>query len=454
MVPEAGAVVDGRFVIERLLDQGGMGSVWLARDSADGSPLAVKFLSFSLTNRTAQRRFRREGRALQQLDAPNIVKLIRHGLDERSPYIAMELLQGVSLRAHLRSHEVLAPRTTLDVLKQAATGLGAAHAVGIVHRDVKPSNLFLCRSAQSPLVKVIDFGIATGASLDGETQTSSTGIVGSPAYMSPEQARGEAVSQQADVWALAVVAFEMLTGREPFAGANVPDTFQRICSGTAPRASAMARNLPHALDAVFARAFARKLEDRFTDVFALAAAIEAAYLGAPNLPASPAAPQLLPTRTNTTASFGASIAAVSPKRPRPWTAPRSGLALALVLTGLALLAFARPRPPEAARTSAATPATVVAPSASLGKSSEPVAASSRSVPKVAAPAAVAKAATRLPKAHGLPRPVTAPVTSSTRLGAPTTPVDLDPTFGLPIGNLDESPGQEPSSSRASPDPQR
>ena len=186
MVPEPGLLVGGRYILEALLDEGGMGAIWSAHDRVSAAPVALKFLSgWSLADRSALKRFQREARALERLTHPNVVRILGHGVEGRAPFIAMQRLAGEPLRALIRRVGTLTPRRALTIARQAAAGLVAAHALGIVHRDIKPSNLFLCAIGPEVSVKVIDFGIATGEILETESHGSATALIGSPAYMSP-----------------------------------------------------------------------------------------------------------------------------------------------------------------------------------------------------------------------------------------------------------------------------
>jgi len=281
---EAGAVIGGRYTLLGPLDRGAMGAVWVARDANTREQVALKVLTQSLLDETSARRFQREARALMHLDHSHVVKLRAHGLQDNTPYIAMELLDGETLRSLIKRRRALPPAEVVEFLQQAAAGLSAVHALGIVHRDVKPGNLFVSTSGSAAVLKIIDFGIAAGEAIEtGDTLTH--GLIGSPAYMSPEQARGERVDHLADVWSLAVVAFELLTGKEPFAATDLPETFQRICSGIPPKASAVASGLPAGTDALFERAFAADREKRFQSVTRLVDELAKVCAGAPHRPA-------------------------------------------------------------------------------------------------------------------------------------------------------------------------
>lgn len=268
--------IDARYVLGVELACGGMGSVWSAHDQLEGRDVAIKFQASSLWDRTSDRRFSREADALCRLSSPHIVRFLDTGSEQNLSYIVMELLIGQTLRDQLRARGSLSVPDVSSIVAQAALGLSAAHEASIVHRDVKPSNLFMAVVAGSPQLKVIDFGIAKASGLGTGGEGTASGIVGSPAYMSPEQARGAVLDHRTDIWALAVVAFTLLSGREPFTEADLPATLQRICRGEAPRITDLSPQLPVALNAFFERAFAVDRSKRFQSMSELSACFERA----------------------------------------------------------------------------------------------------------------------------------------------------------------------------------
>ncbi len=212
-----GQTVSHYRVLERL-GSGGMGEVFLAEDTRLGRRVALKFLPAHLTSdETARARFISEARAASALDHPNICTI--HDVEETASgqlLLAMALCDGETLKARL-AHDPMGVAEAVDLAAQVADGLSEAHARGIVHRDIKPANLMVTRTGR---VKIVDFGIARAP---GATAVTATGIaVGTPAYMSPEQARGEEAGARTDLWALGVVLYESLTGRLPFPGDSIP----------------------------------------------------------------------------------------------------------------------------------------------------------------------------------------------------------------------------------------
>ena len=240
-----------------------MGSVWVARHVQLEVDVAIKFRTRADgLDAPAIDRFKREAQAAAQLKSPHVVHIHDYGLDDGTPFIAMELLQGEDLGELLDRVGRLSLRRTLQLISQAAKGLEAAHQAGIVHRDIKPRNLFLARLSDDEVLKILDFGIAKRTSSE-DGDTSANVVLGSPAYMSPEQARGTEVGPTSDVWSLAAVTYRALTGVPPFQGTSSQDTVIKICTEDAPPASSHCADLPKAIDEFFHRALAREPRDRF-----------------------------------------------------------------------------------------------------------------------------------------------------------------------------------------------
>jgi len=268
--PAASLVVAGRYRLIQELAHGGMSSVWLADDQAERRQVAIKFQTAPRHDSNHDRRFKREVRSLSQLKSPHIVSIFDSGADDGMTYIVMELLSGETLRKRAEVRGRLSIAEVVVIVRQAARGLSAAHEAGIVHRDIKPNNLFMARQGSAEVLKIIDFGIAKGDGIEASVDITASGLIGSPAYMSPEQARAESVDPRSDLWSLAVVAFRLLSGQEAFAAGNVPATLQRICTGPVPTLSEHAPGLPPTLDDFFRRAFApdRRRRHQTAAVFA------------------------------------------------------------------------------------------------------------------------------------------------------------------------------------------
>jgi serine/threonine-protein kinase len=259
-----GVTVAERFRLIRPLSKGGMGAVWLAQHTGLDIPCAIKFIHEEEAQSDALRaRFEREAKAAAQLRSPHVVQILDHGLWRGLPYIAMELLEGEDLAHRLRRCGTLSPRDTLAIAAQVGRALSKAHAAGLVHRDLKPGNIFLVRDEDREIAKVLDFGVAkvTQHGVDGNTKTGA--VLGTPFYMSPEQARGvRAVDHRSDLWALAVVVYQCLTGQLPFRGAALGDLFVKIIVDPIPVPSHVAL-VPPGFDAWWARATARDPGLRF-----------------------------------------------------------------------------------------------------------------------------------------------------------------------------------------------
>ncbi len=266
-----GVVLAGRYELGRHLAEGGMGAVVEAHDRARGMPVAVKLMRTDSTVRGDLRaRFEREARAASRLEHPNVVRVLDYGTEEDLPFLVMELLQGIDL-LEAQSYAKSWPLAEVaELVRQIASGLAAAHSAGIVHRDVKPSNVFLVRSAHdgSVVAKLIDFGIAKWAD-DGPALTATNVALGSPSYMSPEQIRGLPIEPRVDAWALAVLAFTLVTGELPFAGRNGPEIARNVVMGNRRRI-VDSDGTERILERFFARAFAPHPSARHASVEELA----------------------------------------------------------------------------------------------------------------------------------------------------------------------------------------
>jgi serine/threonine protein kinase/tetratricopeptide (TPR) repeat protein len=283
-----GEVVAERFEVEQLAGSGGMGAVYRARDRATGELAALKVLwGHTLADPDLAERFGREATVLKELEHPGIVRYIDHGTTpDGEPWLALEWLEGASLSQVLRARS-LDVSESLAVARRVAEALCAAHARGIVHRDLKPSNLYLVGGAIEGL-KVLDFGIAKVAS--GAPLTMTGVVIGTPFYMSPEQARGDKlIDARADVFSLGCVLFHCLTGKAPFAGEEMPAALLKVVLEEMPRLSSHRPDIPAAIDDLVARMLAKSPRDRPADASAVAleldaiAAIEASAEGARSL---------------------------------------------------------------------------------------------------------------------------------------------------------------------------
>ena len=272
----------GPYEVLGLLGEGGMGEVYRARDPRLDRLVALKVLRSEVASDPDRlARFEREARAVAALNHPHILTVYDVGTDTASgtPYVVTELLEGETWREVL-AHRMPTPGQVLGLAAQAAHGLAAAHAKGIVHRDLKPDNLFLTADGR---VKILDFGLAkqTGPGPDGATAAMSNAtqanvVVGTLAYMAPEQVQAEPVDARADVFALGVVLYEMLTGPHPFRRDTVTATLAAILQDVPPPLEATDRAIPAAAGIVVRRCTAKRREERYADGHALALALEEA----------------------------------------------------------------------------------------------------------------------------------------------------------------------------------
>ncbi|MDB4932921.1 MAG: Protein kinase [Myxococcaceae bacterium] len=265
-----GAELEGRYRILRKLGEGGMGTVYEAEHTALGKRIAIKMLHAHVAKLPdAVRRFAREARAAAEIGHPNIVEVFDTGTHFDEPFLVMELLRGETLADRLSRPEAVECPEACRILGCVLSALASAHAKGIIHRDLKPENVFLVDGLGAPGVKLLDFGISkfrrSGATLE---QTTLEGIpLGTPAYMAPEQWMGRRdIDHRADLFAVGVMLYELLTGGLPYEGANQAELFLEIVRGDSVPAgpSALESDVPAALDAILLRALERDPARRFT----------------------------------------------------------------------------------------------------------------------------------------------------------------------------------------------
>jgi serine/threonine protein kinase len=279
-----GTVVGGRYRVDHLLGQGGMGSVWAGEHVSLGQKVAIKFLHPKMArNADARRRFENEARAAARINSRHAVKVHDHGVtDDGHPFIVMEYLEGKTLEWAVRERGPLLLPEVATIFIQVARALDAAHEAGIVHRDLKPDNIFLANDPEAGrlgyTVKVVDFGIAklvhedTGAT-GGSTQAGA--LLGTPHYMSPEALTATSpVLGTSDVWSLGASAFFALTGQSPFSGDVLGEVVLKVCSAPMPVPSKVNNSVPHDFDAWFAQACARLPSHRFQSAREAALALQ------------------------------------------------------------------------------------------------------------------------------------------------------------------------------------
>jgi serine/threonine-protein kinase len=280
-----GATIDDRYEIIGALGSGGMGHVYRARRVRLGDEVAIKVMQATPGAAPELRdRFLRESRACAQLRHPNIVGLLDFGFDGgNQPYMVMELLSGPSLKEEIDLEAPMAPARVVTILESVAAALQMAHDRGITHRDLKPANIVAHRYESGERVyKVIDFGLAAMKTTSGETRlTDPAFFLGTLAYAAPEQMRGEDVTAATDVYALGVIAYEMLTGGRPFDADNQATLITRALTESPASAATRRSGLSRAIDDAVMKALARDLRDRWPSVDAFIDALKAAVGDAP-----------------------------------------------------------------------------------------------------------------------------------------------------------------------------
>lgn len=269
----------GSYRLGRLLGRGAMGEVYEAVDEETREPAAVKvLLPHVLGHADNVRRFLREARLVISIDTPHVARVLEvGGIDAETPYIAMERLHGEDLAEHLRDRRRLGPKQTRKLLREVGAGLRAAWAARIVHRDIKPRNLFLAREGERKIWKVLDFGVSKAASSEGTL--TGEGLVGTPAYMAPEQARGETVDHRTDLFALGLIAYRVITGQPAFAGDSVADLIFQVLYTMPGRPSDALPTLEPDVDLALALAIAKDPAERFQSAEELTDAVDQALRG-------------------------------------------------------------------------------------------------------------------------------------------------------------------------------
>lgn len=262
-----------KYRLEEMLGEGGMGRVFRAKHLLLGQDVAIKLLHDTADEPAARARFMREARATMSLQGPHIVRVFDVGvLASNTPYMVLELLQGTDLRGLLAARGALPVAEAVDYLLQICEGLAEAHLKGIVHRDLKPQNLFLTHLATgTPCVKVLDFGVSKLAAEAHDDLTVSHAMIGSPAYVAPEQIRdARNVDARADVWSLGVVLYMLLGGGKPFRGEGIAAMCASIVVDPPEPLRARCPDVPAALEAVVFGCLEKRRERRIPDVAALA----------------------------------------------------------------------------------------------------------------------------------------------------------------------------------------
>jgi eukaryotic-like serine/threonine-protein kinase len=346
----AGHLLGGRYQVGELLGYGGMAEVHRGRDLRLGRDVAIKMLRTDLArDRTFQERFRREAQNAASLNHPAIVAVYDTGEElaqtgETIPFIVMEFVNGRTLKEVLTAEGRLMPRRALEITADICAALEFSHRHGIIHRDIKPGNVMLTQTGQ---VKVMDFGIARALASGATTMTQTSAVIGTAQYLSPEQARGEAVDARSDVYATGCVLYELLTGNPPFMGDNpVSVAYQHVREDPVPP-SERNRDVPPDIDAVVLKALAKNRMNRYQSAAEMRGDLLRAAAGRPvlatpvmrqdeRMPAPPPPPMVAGGRG--TGQFSR-VGAPPQRGSSPWLAVLlvvGVLALAALFTGLYL----------------------------------------------------------------------------------------------------------------------
>ena len=403
---QVGALLAGKYRVERVLGQGGMGVVAAALHIHLNQRVALKFLlPEMLQNRDVVERFLREARASAQLRGEHVCRVSDVGtLDSGAPYIVMELLEGSDLASMLAAHGPMPVASAVDYVLQACLGVAEAHSLGVVHRDLKPANLFLARRPDgSASIKVLDFGIAKAQSDTSFNLTRTASVLGSPGYMSPEQLRSSRdCDARSDIWSIGVILYELVSGRPPFNGESITELALHIAMDPTP--PMMTAVLPPGFEQVVQHCLAKDPAQRYPELASLATALVpyggpgARELAAgvarllrvtPDLPGG--APAVAPTILGPT-TLGSAAGALSGARraaPRWWIFGGVGVVAA---AGIAIaVAVSRDPGPRAAAAPSAVLDAGVAQYASPARAAAPSSgAAVDAPPREAAPASAAQ----------------------------------------------------------------
>jgi serine/threonine-protein kinase len=394
-----GQVVGGKWRVVRLIGRGGMGAVYEGQNTSIGKKVALKFIDADYAGHAeVVSRFQREAEAASVVESGHIVHVFDSGTTEQGiPYIVMELLQGEDLRSRLNRMGKLPPAEAVHIAIQILRGLARAHASGIVHRDLKPDNIFLVEHDDEPLfVKIVDFGISkfiTGRNVTPVGTLTQRGVIlGTPFYMSPEQARAVTdLDERTDLWSVGAILYECVSGERPFTGDAYEAIIVSICSTDPADVRSLEPSLSHELGAVIHRALRRDRNARFRNAKEMLLALEAT-----------------------------GVEQERPARGR-WLAVGAGLMLGAFLTTLALVRLVRaPRATAVldatpASSATAAPATTAADTRSAENAgSAPVTSTGVADAAAFSPPAVSAAAAPpgRPKKHAATMPVSQPPATS------------------------------------------
>jgi serine/threonine-protein kinase len=324
-----GAVIAGRYRLDKRLAVGGMGSLWTAKHTQLDTQVAIKFMDPNHAGSAMGRqRFEREAKTAASLKSAHVVQVHDYGVEDDRPYIVMELLQGEDLGKRLKRERRVSLQVASGILTQIARGLRRAHDAGLIHRDLKPPNIFMARGDDEEVVKILDFGIAKDTMETPLGEGTKTGeLMGSPHFMSPEQIRSSKnIDHRSDLWSLAVILFRAVTGALPFQGDAIGAVIAHILADPIPAPSSVYPSLSPAVDAYFARAFSRDVAGRFQSAREMAEAFAALAVDASTAPRAPS-PSLYPAPESGVFAGTAATFTPAPFTPSPFTPKPSDAAL-------------------------------------------------------------------------------------------------------------------------------
>ncbi len=371
MPVDVGQIVANKYELLRLLGRGSMGEVWSAHHKALGEQVALKLLSWPPSGEDAEEpsvalaRFRFEAQVAARLSRKtrHIARVTDYGEDDGLPYLVMELLDGEPLDAALRIRGPLGLPEAVEVVSQIARALVQAHTENVAHRDLTPANVFLSRDEEGRvLVKLLDFGIARAIQprrAQGAFATARGFVFGTPGYMSPEQSRATAaLDHRCDVWALATIAYEMLTGHLPVDGESADEVMKNVSAGRIIPLRERDEKLPVALGPFFERAFAEHVDDRFAGAASLAQAFELAAGGGISGVFSPSSASPADSSGSTAIDFAANVAEDAPplRRRRPTVVALASVAALVAAASVAAVRVASRSAPGPATATVSVPA--------------------------------------------------------------------------------------------------
>lgn len=436
MRPHPGLILAEKYKLIEIIGEGGMGAVWRAQRlfGKRTAEVAVKLMTVpDMSSNLALERFEREAWLAATLRGPHVVQVLDHGMDSvaRMPYLVMELLEGQNLAERRRRVRFLPPKELLAIFEQLERPLTQAHGAGIVHRDLKPENIFLVRNGDETIVKLLDFGVAKSlAPLSEDRPVTADGrLIGTAWYMSPEQFRGKKdLDHRVDLWSLACIASECLTGKTPFHATDLPALDRMLRGGERPLPSDHG-HVPDGFDRWFGKATASNVERRFQSVKDLVDALRPICQAAPVR--SPAAPRTDPGSVNTRTSSVAPLSRTTGVVSMPFLRKHRTLMLSLgvglfigavPLSMYVLKGVARRPPPTTTVEALSAPEKVVAPpqpqpvTESVAQPSAPTVPSDAPIAPSVAPVGPSSSTAETPAAVAVPS--VAPVPESPVLAPP------------------------------------